>query len=301
MKIKVAEICGKGFVPMKIMQRDFCALGESARTVLSSEGRRWTGIEAEFLLLRAGQYLIPGTSYHRLIVYFGRPAQIDCRCDGRRHSGIQSHGEMVFIPAGLDSSWDDPDSSFMRLRLDPSLLEQVSKNLECDTRKPHLRPRFKWHDARLEAIAWAIKAELESDPPSDRLYVESLSTALAVRLIAGPSGGAKADQGLSPSKRRQLIEFIECNLEQSLSLSDLAGMAGFSVSHFKTLFYRTFEMPVHQYVMRRRVERAKQLLISGLPLSQVALDTGFAHQSHLARCTRKMLGLTPGALARLQE
>jgi AraC family transcriptional regulator len=208
---------------------------------------------------------------------------------------------MVLIPAGLDSSWDDPDSSFMRLRLDPSLLEQVSEGLECDAGKLHLTPRFKWRDDRIEAIVWAIKAELESELPSDRLYVESLSTALAVRLIAGQSGLANTSRGLSSSKRRQLIEFIECNLGQSLSLSDLADVAGFSVSHFKTLFYRTFGMPVHQYLMRRRVERAKQLLISGLPLSQVALATGFAHQSHLARCTRKMLGMTPGALARLQE
>ncbi|GJJ04423.1 hypothetical protein RugamoR64_49610 [Duganella rhizosphaerae] len=53
--------------------------------------------------------------------------------------------------------------------------------------------------------------------------------------------------------------------------------------HFSALFRHTLGMPAHQYVVRRRVERAHALLLhSKLSLSQVALDVGFAHQSHLA-------------------
>jgi AraC-like DNA-binding protein len=73
----------------------------------------------------------------------------------------------------------------------------------------------------------------------------------------------------------------------------------FTVSRFKTIL-PYFRIPVHQYVMHRRVERAKQLLTSGLP-SQFVLETGFAHRSHFARCTRRILGLTPGALPRLSN
>ncbi|KYF72421.1 hypothetical protein BE15_48030 [Sorangium cellulosum] len=55
---------------------------------------------------------------------------------------------------------------------------------------------------------------------------------------------------------------------------------------------------MHEYVVQRRVERARALLLRGdLPASQVAIEAGFAHQSHMARCMRRVLGVTPTALA----
>lgn len=69
--------------------------------------------------------------------------------------------------------------------------------------------------------------------------------------------------------------------------------------YLKTLFKRSTGVPVHEYVVQRRVERAKVLLMRGeLPASQVALQAGFAHQSHMARCMRRVLGVAPTALAR---
>jgi AraC family transcriptional regulator len=61
-------------------------------------------------------------------------------------------------------------------------------------------------------------------------------------------------------------------------------------------------MPVHQYVVQRRVERARTLLLQGrLSASQVALETGFAHQSHMAHWMNRLLGVTPRELARAGE
>jgi AraC family transcriptional regulator len=79
----------------------------------------------------------------------------------------------------------------------------------------------------------------------------------------------------------------------------LARIAGTSASHFKVLFRRSTGLAVHQFVVQRRVERAQVLLERGdLPVSQVALETGFAHQSHLARWMRRLLGATPAAVMR---
>ena len=78
---------------------------------------------------------------------------------------------------------------------------------------------------------------------------------------------------------------------------DVAAVAGLSPSHFKSLFRASVGLPVHQYLIRRRVERAKSLLGEGrMPISQIAFETGFAHQSHLARHMRRVLGLSPKAL-----
>ena len=72
-----------------------------------------------------------------------------------------------------------------------------------------------------------------------------------------------------------------------------------SASHLRALFKRTVGTPVHEYVIQRRVERARALLLRGdLPASQVALDAGFSHQSHMARCMRRVLGVTPATIAR---
>jgi AraC family transcriptional regulator len=96
---------------------------------------------------------------------------------------------------------------------------------------------------------------------------------------------------------RRLLAHIEDNLDGALTLGNLAGVAGLSASHLKALFRQSMGVPVHQYVVRRRVERASTLLRSGnLSSSEVALASGFAHQSHLARQMRRLLGVTPTAV-----
>jgi len=185
------------------------------------------------------------------------------------------------------------------------LVQQVAHDLDRDPDKAFLRAKFKERDPQLEGIAWAIKAELESDVPSDQLYAESLGTALAVRLVAGLDlqgrPGIRGGQALSTHQRKRLRDHIESHIDQPLTLTDLAAVAGLSVSHLKALFRCSFGMPVHQYVIRRRVERAKQLLLSGaIPMSQAALEAGFSHQSHMARCMRQVLGVTPGTIAKLR-
>jgi AraC family transcriptional regulator len=82
-------------------------------------------------------------------------------------------------------------------------------------------------------------------------------------------------------------------------LSELAALAELSVPHFKVLFRSTLGVPVHQYVVQRRVERARTLLLQGrLSASQVALDAGFAHQSHMAHWMGRLLGITPRELVK---
>jgi AraC-like DNA-binding protein len=69
-------------------------------------------------------------------------------------------------------------------------------------------------------------------------------------------------------------------------------------SHLKATFKRTTGLAVHEYIVHRRVHRAKQLLTAGqLPASQVALAAGFSHQSHMARWMRRLLGRTPSSFA----
>ncbi|HLV93631.1 MAG TPA: AraC family transcriptional regulator [Candidatus Acidoferrales bacterium] len=99
---------------------------------------------------------------------------------------------------------------------------------------------------------------------------------------------------MSPRTLRNVLSFIEENLGEELSLRAVAQVAGLSVSHFKGLFHESVGQSVHRYLIRRRVERAAELLRERtLPIGQVALEVGFCHQSHLAMHMRKLLGVSP--------
>lgn len=104
---------------------------------------------------------------------------------------------------------------------------------------------------------------------------------------------------MSTRQLRILIEFIETNLDQKLHLADLASVAGVSSTRLKSLFRNSTGTPVHQYVIRRRVEYARALIATTtMPASQIALAAGFAHQSHMATTMRRLLGQTPGEIGR---
>lgn len=260
------------------------------------------GFKVERRAISAGVTYVPASPHHRLGVHIGKPVNASCRCDGQHHNRVQSDGDIDIIPAGLDGEWeDDDDCSILRLWLSPRLLHGAAEDLGLDPARITLAPVFQHRDSRIEHIARALEAQFDATSRPDRLVAESLGKALAYQLIGSrfQPKGVPAEQRLSLSQRRRLVEFIGGHLAQDLSLAELAWVAGISVSHLTALFRRSFGMPVHQYVIRRRVDRAKELIVSReLPLSEVALMTGFAHQSHMARMMRRHLGVTPTALSR---
>jgi AraC-like DNA-binding protein len=114
--------------------------------------------------------------------------------------------------------------------------------------------------------------------------------ALRQRAPAPPARG-----GLPPGAMRRVREYVETHLSESMDLAELAAIAGLSVYHFARAFKQSAGITPHHYLVRRRIERAQEMLArSDLPLSEVALATGFSDQSHLARLFRQLVGMTPG-------
>jgi AraC family transcriptional regulator len=100
--------------------------------------------------------------------------------------------------------------------------------------------------------------------------------------------------GLSPWQIRKVSSYIEANLDRSIKNEELAALVRLNTSHFGRAFRTSFGEPPHEYVIRRRVERAQGLMLStGAPLSAIALDCGLADQSHLTRLFRRMVGQSP--------
>lgn len=107
--------------------------------------------------------------------------------------------------------------------------------------------------------------------------------------------------GLSPSAARRVQHYLERHASENVPLPGLAALAGLSVHHFVRAFKQTFGMPPHRYLLQLRVERARNLLVrTNLPLSEIALKLGFADHSHFTRHFRRLAGIAPSHLRRLQ-
>jgi len=144
----------------------------------------------------------------------------------------------------------------------------------------------------------ALQIELDNPGLMGRLYLESLSSEIAVRIVrahAAVAGApALARGGLAPRRLRMVQEYIEANLSDEITLADLAALAGVSSTHFCRAFHKSTGIASHQYMIRRRVERAKELLAKReLPIVEIALAVGFGNQSHMTTHFRRVVGTTP--------
>lgn len=103
--------------------------------------------------------------------------------------------------------------------------------------------------------------------------------------------------GLSPFILRNVLAFIEENLAQPLTLAELAAQAALSEYHFARMFRQSMQQAPHQYVMHRRMEKAKVLVkYTESPLTDIALACGFNSASHFSNRFRSMMGMTPSQL-----
>lgn len=105
--------------------------------------------------------------------------------------------------------------------------------------------------------------------------------------------------GLSPWQIRKVTNYIEAHLNRSIRNEDLATIVRLNQSYFGRAFRSSFGEPPHEYVIRRRVERAQGLMLStDAPLSDIALECGLSDQAHLCRLFRRIVGQSPGGWRR---
>jgi AraC family transcriptional regulator len=234
--------------------------------------------------------------HHTFDFHLGPPVQVTCRMDGQQRHGLQIQGHCSIVSAGTAHRWmfERPAGALL-VRLSPAFVREIADAMNIKPQAAELAPRIQMRDAQIERIGWIMQAEAHEDYPTGRLFMDSLATALAARLLAlqthhdGPR--PKPGRGLPPWRLRRVIEYIEANLDRNLALAELADVAGFSLSHFKSLFKQAAGVPVHRFVLERRVERARALLLKGeKSMTEIAMECGFTHSSHMARCMRTVPG-----------
>ncbi|MDX2242157.1 MAG: AraC family transcriptional regulator [Leptolyngbyaceae cyanobacterium bins.302] len=270
---------------------------------LTSAEAGWSSISFEYYEhLAAGETPQLCFDHYAIAVTIGQGFQLDWQiaevARGRVQRQMLFHGGMTLVPMKHVNwgAWDQPFQGF-NLSLKPALLTRNAAELLA-VDQVEIPPQPPFYDPLILQIGLALKADLESQRPGGRLYAEAMANALAVHILRNYSAHTHKPihylGGLSPTQLKLVTDYINDHLAQELSLEELAAIAQLSAFHFCRSFKRSTGFTPHQYVIRQRVERAKQLLKDGkLGIAEVAFVCGFTHQSHLNRHFKRLTGVTP--------
>ncbi len=265
----------------------------------SSAQRHWNGFEAIVYEASAG-FSEQQFVRHNVSMQVGRPLLVTSRCNGQTIRRLQVPGDVKIVPPGVPRVWETESATIkLSMYLSSLLMLSAADAMGVNSDRVEIPPQLHVRDPRIEHIGWAVKAELEASEPWGRLYGDSLGLALAAHLLRGylPARRAESEVRLSRRRLQRVVDYIHDHLSQDLSLAELAQLVDMSPSHFKVIFKQSMGLPVHQYVIRSRVEYATDLIARGkLSLSEVAFQAGFANQSHMARSMKRLTGVTPSAI-----
>jgi AraC family transcriptional regulator len=270
------------------------------RPLLSSIATQWDGIMMAYDYLQPGE--IPETlvKQHGIVIFVDLPQPVlaERLIDGQFRREYVAPGDMVVVPADTwhRSCWA-AEGGFVVLGVEPQKwLQAVGETAGCD--RIDLIPHFATTDPLVQQIGFALKRALENADNGSRLYAETMITALMMHLLqyyaAQPFALPIYSGGLPHPQLRRVVDYIQAHLDQDLSLKELAALVQLSPHYFAQLFKQSTGVSPHQYVIQRRVERAKELLKqTQFTLAEVARVVGFADQSHFHRHFKRLVGTTP--------
>jgi AraC family transcriptional regulator len=270
-------------------------------TVLSTSGLQLSGLVVKRTVAEPSGDMIPAPQdAHMVVVHDSGPINLRWQEGRRVRSVLVPPGYVIVNPVGyvVQRAWDRRTEDVrVGLAVDSTHLGSSSSTL---------RPAIGVHDPLLTQLGRYLACTFEMGASADSLYADALAHALGAHLLAHYSDGpTPKEHSLAPDarlSRRQLdavFEYIECNLRKSLSVAELAAIAGASPSHFTRMFRAACGESPHRYVRMRRLDLAERLIAgSQLSLAGIALEAGFSDQSHLNRVMRVERGWTPGQYRR---
>jgi AraC family transcriptional regulator len=155
-------------------------------------------------------------------------------------------------------------------------------------------------DDVIEQVGRSILSELAVETPASRMYVETASLTLAARLLQKycDSGAClpieSSTHGLDRIRLCRVFDYIAANIEDDITLANLAGVAGYSPFHFARKFTLAMGISPHRYISRIRLEKSMAELAAGkLPLAEIALGAHFSSQASFTRAFHRATGVTP--------
>ena len=258
----------------------------------------WEGISLAHYRMARGYLPEHQNKEHLITVSLAENCQGEIRTPNGFSARDRKRGSVCVIPSGHPFAVQiGAESEHLAMLLDPSLVLRAAAEFSAPIHAEVVETAAP-HDPVIMSVGLALMAELETEKESGRMYAESLANILALHLLRHYTASTRSGQrfvgGLSGKKLRLVLDFIDVNYAGDLGLSELAAVAGMSTFHFAREFKRATGATPHQYLIRLRIERAKELLSrSEMSLVDVGFKAGFSHQSHFTRLFRKLTGTTP--------
>lgn len=251
------------------------------------------GVEFRHWAIAPASVRYQNDAEHTLSLYL-RGGQNSYRQDQRGNLG--GPDKLCLMPQGGSYSWQLVTGvEFAHFYFNDAVLKAfATQHFDRDARQFELTD-FTYLDKPL--LQRMFHACLQARDPMDALAREQLCSQLFYQLLAEHNAFRLPREsfsgGLSPVHRRRMNLLIEDQLDQKLSLAELAHACGLSPYHFARMFKQSFGLPPAQYVQWRRVERIKALLAGPTGLSQISSLCGFSQQSHMTVAFRQHTGVTP--------
>jgi AraC family transcriptional regulator len=277
------------------------------RLIAHSQSIGWRSLYAAIFEEGPTRTTEPAIGHPYLIYHLGRPTIVARKVEGNTpERALIGPRRICTTPSGAEThTRHDGTAEILQLYLRQSIYESaVSEMHGCDVSNAMILPRFAILDPLLEQLAITITTALRDRTVEDGLYVDTIAHMMAVHLARHHSTRSRVTRGpiistISSSKLRRLIEFVEEHLDRDLSLKEMAEEVGMSPFYLPRAFKSALGKSPHQYVLQRRIERARELLRdTDLPTVDIALAAGFSSQSHLSNWFVRMVGVPPAVYRR---
>ena len=280
------------------------ALRPGNRLISHSQDAGWRALHAAIFEEGPFQATESPVGHPSLIYHISRPTEVSRRIDGQRgEQALIGPRRICITPGESTANWAHRGHPrILQMYLRESVFEHaVGEMYGGGAGMAQLVPRFAVTDPLLEQLALAIISALGNGTSEDRLYVETLAQMIAVHLARKHSTRSRprsvpAADALSQRRLRHLVDYIEAHLGDDLSIDAMAAELELNPFYLSRVFKAAVGQSLHQYVLDRRVERAKKLLReTGTPIAEIALSAGFSSQSHLSNWFRRRVGVSPAA------
>lgn len=201
----------------------------------------------------------------------------------------------VFRPGDKVAGTFSEEVVYDRLVFEPGFVETTLKD-EINRADIQLPPALRLDLTPVFASLWRnILAAIETPVAYSNAIAGVCGRVLLVLLVdaqlKNEAGNARSGRALAV---KRAIAHIDANIGSNLEVYELANAAGLSMFHFCRVFKRETGLSVHQFVLERRLARARQMLLgTNEKIASIALECGFSSQSHLTTAFRKRYAVTP--------
>jgi len=252
---------------------------------------------------RHGSYAVddvPGCRDHLFAFRLAGSVKAERKLDGGWRKAATRSGSITVMPAGQTSSWRlGGGGEMLHFFFPPRIVADIAG--EDGYRPEELLPAAYLGilDLTLGRLVESFAREMEQGMAGHELYAEALTVQIIVTLARHhltQRGRSHPSRGFGWATEKALVEFVEENLADRITLGQLAGVASVGLSRLNALFRLRFGCSPYAYVLQRRIAKAKALLReSDLGLAEIALAAGFSHQAHFTTTFRRLCGATPAS------